>query len=186
MRIDYAIALFLHVMGAITLFIGVALELAIAARMRSATTLGQVREALWYGGIINRSLTIAPAVILLAGLYLMVTAWGASFAWLNVSLVVFIVLAVIGATVNAQHFASLGQAAFSATGDAIPDTVRAKINDARAHGFVVTMTALATAIVFMMTTKPNLVGALIAVAVAFVAGLFISQATAPTAQKAAR
>jgi hypothetical protein len=174
-RVDYAIALFLHVLGAIALFIGLALELAISARMRAATTVGQVREALWYGGIIQRIMSLAPLVIFLAGLYLMVTVWGASYAWLDVSLVIFVVLTVLGATVNARHFLVLGQAASSAPDGAVPEALRARIVDPAASAVLLVMTALGISIVFMMTTKPSLIPSLIAVGVALVIGLAVGQ-----------
>jgi hypothetical protein len=106
---------------------------------------------------------------------MMVTIWGPSFAWLDVSLVVFVILAILGATFNARHFASLGQAALSTPDGAVPETIRAQINDPMANASIVLMMALAVGIVFMMTTKPDLVVSLITVVVALAVGFLVAQ-----------
>lgn len=175
MQIAYAIALFLHVIGAMSLFIGIGLELAVLVRLRRATTMGQVRDATWYGNIASRWMSIASVLILLAGLYMVITAWGLSSAWLDVSIPLFFVLAGLGGGVNARHAESLAKAASDAPEGSIPDDIRARIFDPVYNTGVMVLSTSAVGIVFLMTVKPNLIISLITAAVALVLGLLAAQ-----------
>ena len=175
MRIDYAIALFLHVMGAMFIFIGVGLELAVLVRLRRAETMEQVRDAVWYGNIGGRWMSIASVLILLAGLYMVITVWGLSSAWLDVSIPLFFVLAGLGGGVNARHGESLAKAAAASPAGSVPDDIRARIFDPVYNASVMIVSTSAVGIVFLMTAKPDLIGSLITVVVALVLGFLAAQ-----------
>ena len=175
MQIAYAIALFLHVMGAITLFIGIGLELAVLVRLRRATTMEQVRDAVWYGDVSSRWMSIASVLIFFAGLYMVITTWGLSSAWLDVSIPLFFVAAGLGGGVNARHGASLAKAAAAVPGGSVPADIRAQIFDPVYNASVMIMSTTAVGIVFLMTAKPNLIVSLITAAVVLILGFLAAQ-----------
>lgn len=183
MHVAYTIALFLHIVGAIGIFVGMGLELAVVARLRGATAVAQVREALWYGKLIGRLMQIAPPLTLLAGLYMTVTAWGFAQAWLDIALALFLALTVLGAKVNGGHFKGLAGEAFTAPDGPVPQSLRARILDPVVNTNLQTMVALTVGIVFLMTVKPALVWALATVAIALVLGILSAQPVRRTARE---
>lgn len=171
MNVAYQFALFIHIVGALGIFIGAGLELAVATRLRGAANVGQVREALWYGKFAARVMQVAPPVTLLAGLYMTITVWGFGQAWLDVALAAFLVLAVMGPAVNGRHFKALAGQAFSAPEGPLPPSLRTHIFDPAVNTILQTMAALSLGIVFLMTLKPSLVWSLVTVVVALALGL---------------
>jgi hypothetical protein len=191
MQIAYAIALFLHVMGAISLFIGVGIELAVFVRLRRAATMEQVRDAVWYENISGRWMSIASVLILFAGLYMLVTTWGLSSAWIDTSIPLFFVLAGLGGGVNARHGVALAKAVAAVPDGSIPADIQALIFDPLYNAGVMIMSTTAVGIVFLMTVKPNLAGSLVAAVIALVAGILVGlsvrrptvQASVPSAPR---
>jgi hypothetical protein len=175
MQIAYPIALFVHILGAIGIFVGMSLELALMLRLRRTETVGQMREALWFGQVVARIMSIAPLVTFLAGLFMTVTTWGLASAWLDVALPLFFVLAALGSTVTSGHFKALAGAAFTAPDGPVPQHLRAHILDPLFNTVLQTMAALTVGIVFLMSVKPNLVASLAVVAVACTAGYFSAE-----------
>src|SRR5712691_12354665 len=61
----YTAALFVHLLGVVTLFAGIALQQSGAARLRAATTADEVR--LWIGFLRPTAATFPAAVVILVG-----------------------------------------------------------------------------------------------------------------------
>ena len=112
----YPLALFLHVLGAISLFVAVGLIVAAFLRMRRATTLVQVREWATVVNIAGKSIVFLALVILVPALYMVIVAWGFATPWVIVALIAFVLLAIMGATVNDKAILRV----FTATRD-VPD-----------------------------------------------------------------
>ena len=72
----YAVALFVHVLGALGLFAGLALEWAGLRRLRGATTASQVQARAATFAVLPRLYIPSAVAILLPGLYMTVTVWG--------------------------------------------------------------------------------------------------------------
>ena len=72
----YAIAVFLHIVGALGLFAALGLEWASLLNLRRATAAGQARE--WARVLASLRTVAAPAVVtlLVTGIYLTATRWG--------------------------------------------------------------------------------------------------------------
>jgi hypothetical protein len=104
-----------------------------------------------------------------------ITAWGLSSAWLDVSAVLFFILAGLGGGVNARHGESLAKAASAAPDGSIPDDIRARIFDPVYTAGVMIVGTSAVGIVFLMTTQPNLIISLITAALALLLGLLAAQ-----------
>src|SRR2546428_6326264 len=92
----YAAALYLHIVGALLLFMTLTVEGIALRQLRRATTLEQVRDA---AGIARLTRTVGPAStagILVPGLYMVATSWG-WVSWILVGLGAWAVVAVLGA-----------------------------------------------------------------------------------------
>ena len=162
----YQIALFLHIVGALGMFAGLALEWVALSALRRVSTIEQARE--W--STIYRTLrVIGPAslgLLLVFGLYLMATAWGAT-AWIVLGILGFFAMAGLGAFNGIQLTRTLD--ALSGSGQ-LPARAREVL---RRSAFVLSLRvriALGLAIVLLMTVKPDLVAALVLVAAALALG----------------
>ncbi len=161
----YSIALFLHIVGALGLFAALGLEWTSLRQLRRATTVAQARA--WFDvlGLVRRIGPASLATILLPGFYLMATAWHWT-GWIVVALAGMGLLAVLGA-LNGVPLAALRRELD--TQQAAP--VCERLLHPRFVLSIQTRVALVLGIVFLMTVKPDLGGALLTIGVAVVLGL---------------
>jgi len=143
----YSVALFLHVVGAVLLFVTLTVE-GVALRQAAPRLLR-----------LNRIVGPLSALgVLLPGLYMAATSWG-WVAWIVVALASWLAIAVLGA-VNGIRIVALERSADFSTG------VRNPI-------FLISWTTrvgLALGVVFLMTVKPDVVAAVLAILIAAAAG----------------
>src|SRR5579884_2877722 len=107
----YSVALFVHALGALGLFAGLALEWAALRRLRGATTAGQVQAHAAAFAVLPRLYIPSALAILLPGLYMTVTAWGWAAGWTTVALAAMVLLAALGAILTGSRMAAIGRAA---------------------------------------------------------------------------
>lgn len=166
----YSVALFLHIVGAITLFMAFAIEWTGLLHLQRASKLEQAR--LWVNASsVVRPLSIAGMIVLiLAGGYLThrMEAW--RYAWLWVALAATFSLAGIAATLTQRRMKEIRRACHERR--ELTEGLTTRFRDPVLQVSIRLRTAFALGIVFVMTTKPNLIGSLLALAVAtFVAVL---------------
>src|SRR5690242_3844784 len=103
----YTVALFLHILGAVTIGAADALLLVGLLRARGARTVAEVR--LWSGLAegSGRMIPLAVIVLLLPAVYMVVTAWGWATAWIDVALGALLILPLLGRTVLGPRLAAL-------------------------------------------------------------------------------
>ncbi len=162
----YTIALFLHVVGALLLGTALTGEGIALFHLRQATTREELQT--WEGvALLGRVFGPASIVlILLPGLYMMFDSWG-WVPWIAVGLFSLLVIAIIGASSGIRLGLLLRSAA---SGSPVTHAVRVRL---RAAIFVVSWFArvsIALGVVFLMTSKPQLVPALLAIAIAAAVG----------------
>jgi hypothetical protein len=165
----YPVALFLHVVSALGLFVAVGLEWTSLLHLRRAATAEQAREWLAVVAGLRRIYPASFVVILLSGFYMTATAWGAT-AWIGIALATLLLLAVVGATLTGRRMPPIGRAVAAETGPLSP-ALRLRLRDPLLWTSVQTRAALALSIVFLMTVKPDLGGGLLTTGVAAVLGL---------------
>ena len=104
----YSMSLFLHIVGALALFAAFGLEWASLYGLHRATVTGQVRE--WARLLGAPRFVGGPAAltILITGIYLSATRWGAE-GWIVVALAAMVVIAVLGAALTGRR-ARMGSA----------------------------------------------------------------------------
>src|SRR5262249_41090053 len=118
----------------------------------------------------------ASAVVLLAaGLYLALTAWSLLTGWILVALISLILIVPTTAVLIAPRRSALvAQLAREAPDGGLSLALSQRLHDPVLLATLQTVAALLLGIVFLMTTKPELVGSLIVMAVALVLGLLSS------------
>ncbi len=158
----YAIALFLHIVGALGLFVALGLEWTSLLLLRRATTTEQVRERMRIASGVRGVSGAALATLLVSGIYLTATVWG-GVAWIAVALGAMVLMAVLGAALSGPRMAAIGRAVEHGPLAPVPDPLL--------WVSMQTRVAVALGIVFLMTFKPDLNGSLLTIAVAAVLGL---------------
>ncbi len=87
----YTLALFVHILGAIGLFVAVSLIVVAFVRMRQASTLEQAREWASVANVAGKSMLFISLVILAPALYMVIIAWGFTTPWVMAALITFVV-----------------------------------------------------------------------------------------------
>jgi len=187
----YQTALFLHILGAIGFFIAIAILYVSVLGVRRAQTVQQIK--LWTGAAapaIRLIFPIASLVILIAGLYMVVTVWGERAQWAGVALIAFLLLAIVSALLQGRRITKLGrQVADQLDNTPVTGALWTQAHDPVTWVGVNTAAAFATGIVYLMTLKPDALGSVIALLIALVVGLafgFLTQGRAATAPALAR
>ena len=165
----YSIALFLHIVGALGLFVALGLEWTGLWQIRSAMTPQQVRG--WMG-ILKSVRKVGFASMLttvISGIYMMATVWG-GVAWVIVSLGALVLVIVLSMVLTGPRMAAIGRALAS---EKVPlsQTFHSLANHPLLWISIQTRVAIALGIIFLKTAKPDLGGSLLTIGVAIVLGL---------------
>ena len=167
----YSVVLFIHIVGALLLFAALTVE-GLALRLLRRARTAELASAATSILALNRVIGPASAVAVLgAGLYLTVTSWGLT-GWIAVSLLTWLLIAVFGA-VNGLRMVGIERSLLDVANPTAGD-LAARIHDPWAVRSWRVRVAMALGVVFLMTVKPGLAGALITLAVAAVAGVAMS------------
>src|SRR6266581_4475602 len=168
----YNIVLFVHVIGAIGYFLGMGILLFILLGLRRAQRVEHVR-ALIHPNELSAPVSAASAVLLLVtGLYLALTAWSLLTSWILVALISLLLMVPTSAALIApRRSAIVKQLAREAPDGELSEALERHIDDPVLATVCTTVLTLLLGLVFLMTTKPNLVGSLIVMVVALLLGL---------------
>ncbi len=164
-----SIVLFLHIVGALGIFVALGLEWSGLRQMRSATLPLQVRA--WMGILKNtRKMGFASMLTtIITGIYMMVTDVGL-VAWIFVTIGALALIIVLSIVLTGPRMAAIGQ---SLATEKVP--LSQTFHNLADHPIlwisIQTRVAIALAIVFLKTGKPDLGGSLITIGVAIVLGL---------------
>ena len=179
----YTIVLFFHVSGAIGYFVGMGTWLFGLAAMRRAQRVEQVRSLVQLVGLSGPLFGLSVLLLLAAGLYMALTAWGLLTSWIMVGLISLVLLAPLGTAFLEPRRRVIDRLAQKAPDGPLPEELERCIHDPILLTVPQTLTALLLGVVFLMTTKPSLVGSIIVMAVALVLGLvwgaLVSRMTPP-------
>jgi len=167
----YPIALFLHVSGAIGYFVAMGTWLFGLASMRRAQRVEQVRSIVQLVGLSGPLFGISVLLLLAAGLYMALTAWSLLTGWIVVGLISLVLLAPLGTALLEPRRRVIDRLARTAPDGPLPEELERCIRDPVLLAAPQTLTALLLGVVFLMTTKPSLVGSIIVMAIALVLGL---------------
>ncbi len=166
---SYSIALFLHIVGALGMFVALGLEWTGLRQIRSAVTPVQVREWMVILNGVRKSGFVSMATAVITGLYMMLTAWG-GVAWLSVSLGALVLVIALSQVLTAPRMAAIERTLATGKGP-----ISAAFHGLAIHPLlwisIQTRVAIALGIVFLKIAKPNWGGSLLIIGVAIVLGL---------------
>jgi hypothetical protein len=167
----YNIALFVHVSGAIGYFLAAGVRVIGLAALRRVERVEQARPLValdaWLGPLFGISLLL----VLVAGLYMAAASWGFKTGWIDVALISLFLMLVGGATVIGPRQFAINRLARTAPDGPIPPALEQRIHDPVLRAAVRALPVLLLGIVFLMTIKPPLAGAVITMVVALALGL---------------
>lgn len=159
----YDIALFVHMLGLVTLFGGFAINVRTGARLRAATSVDQVRTWLSLFDASRRMFPTGLGLLLLSGLYMTFERWQAPHPWIIVPVIAVIILGALGGGVVDRRLRALATAAKSR--DTAPETLTRLVADPVLWTVMTALNGLAVGVVWVMSTKPGWVGSVGAVVV---------------------
>ena len=168
----YNIVLFLHIVGAIGYFLGIGILLFILLGLRRAQRVEHVRALIHLNDLSAPVSATSTVLLLVSGLYLALTAWSLLTIWILVALITLLLMVSTSAALIApRRSAIVKQLAREAPGGELSEALERRIDNPVLATVCTTVVALLLGLVFLMTTKPELVGSLIVIVVALLLGL---------------
>jgi hypothetical protein len=171
----YNLALFLHILGAFGLVAALTFE---GIGLRGLRRAVRREDALMWLGLSQVVQRLAPAslgLILVTGLYMMATSWGAR-GWILVALASLVALAAIGGLLTGVRMARIGPAVGRASGS-LSDELRGALRDPILLTSFRVRLAIVVGIAFLMNLKPPVLVSLVVVVTAAAIGLLASVVT---------
>src|SRR5207244_7533934 len=159
------------------MFVALAFEWVAWAGLRRSGTVQEARGWLGLLGLVRRGGPALLGCVLVSGLYMTATVVGWT-AWILVGLASFVVIAALGGISTGRSLPAIQRALGTETGP-IPDALRQRMSAPILAASVRVRTALALGIVFLMTTKPDVLGAVIVIVVAAALGVVASRPGTP-------
>jgi hypothetical protein len=163
---SYNVALFVHVLGVVALFVAIGMQQWGGAQLRGAATLEHLR--LWLRLVVRSQSLYGPAiaVLLLGGLFMAGKAWSFTAPWIVVALVGLAAMIGLGILVVGRRFAAI-EAAAKATGEGhVPADVARLIARPGVWACMSALNGIAVGILWLMTNKPEWAASIAVVVVA--------------------
>ena len=165
----YSIALFLHIVGALGVFVALGLEWTGLRQIRSANLPEQVRA--WMGILKGTNKMGFPSMLttVITGIYMVlkVSGW---VPWTLVVLGALVLIIMLSVALTKPRMVSIGQALAMEKGS-VSQTFHTLVNHPVLWISVQTRVAIALGIIFLKIARPDFVGALLTIGVAIVLGV---------------
>jgi hypothetical protein len=165
----YSIALFLHIVGALGVFVALGLEWTGLRQLQSANLPEQVRA--WMGILKGTNNVGFPSMLttVITGIYMVLKVWG-WVPWILVVLGALVLIIVLSMALTKPQMAALGEALATEKGS-VSQTFHNLVNHPVLWISIQTRVAIALGIIFLKIAKPDLVGSLVTIGVAIVLGI---------------
>jgi hypothetical protein len=167
----YSLMLFIHVSGAICLFIGFGTWFLGITAIARAARVEQVRTIADLLLMVRLVVPASALLVIIAGLTMTVTAWGIQTGWIAVALGSLVIIGPIGTWVIDPKVRAIATLAHTLPDGPLPPTLTQRTHDGVLHLGLHTLIAMLFGIIFLMTTKPVLTIAIVAMLVAAFLGL---------------
>jgi hypothetical protein len=165
----YAIALFVHIVGALGFSVALGLEWVGLRQLRRAASAEAVRT--WMG-IFQYALRVGFVSMLgtvITGVYMMATVWR-GVPWLGVTVASLILVIALSAALTRPRMKAIGQALATGYGPMSP-TFQRRADHPLLWVSIQARAAITLGIILLKIAKPDLGGSLLAMAVAIVLGI---------------
>lgn len=156
----YTLLLFVHVSGAICLFIGFGVWFSGSTAIARA---GQVEQVRAIANLMLMARLVVPAsafVVIAAGLTMAQIAWGLQTGWIAVALGSLVIIGPIGTWVIDPKVRAIAALAHTLPDGPLPITLTERTKDRILCVTMHTLIAMLFGIVFLMITKPTLTSAI--------------------------
>jgi hypothetical protein len=171
----YNIVLFVHIVGAVGYYLSIGTWLFILVGLRRARRVEEVRVLIHVNDLSGPFGAGSAVVLLIAGLYLALSAWSLLTGWILVALISLLLIVPTNAALIAPRRSALvKQLEREAPEGMISLALSQCIHDPTLLVTLQTVAVLLLGLFFLMTTKPDLVGSLIVMAFALALGLISS------------
>jgi hypothetical protein len=147
------VALFIHLLGVVTLFIAIGIVQRGGARVRGSSTVPEIR--LWLG-LVRSTRAMFPSAfvfILGSGLYMTEQTWTFSTPWIVVAIVSILVMGILGGGVVGRGLAVMGRAATS-TEEMSPD-LTSLVTRPTTWVTAAVLNGMAIGLLWLMVAKPG-------------------------------
>lgn len=166
---SYSIALFLHIVGALGVFVALAQEWTGLWQIRSAILPEQVSA--WMGIFKSTNQVGFPSMLttVITGIYMVLNGLGWA-PWILVTLAALVLIIVLSVALTKPRTAAIGQALAMEKGS-VSQTFHNLVNHPILWISIQTRMAIALSIILLKIAKPDLGGALLTIGVASVLGI---------------
>jgi hypothetical protein len=150
----YQFLIFIHVLGAVALFVAIGIEAVSLARLRQAETVADARVWLRSLKLPGRLGPIAMLTALASGAWMMKVSWGYQ-PWIAVALVALVGMAVTGGAISLRGMRRLRTALRAETGSGLSERARTIRSSPALVTSLRIRIALGVGILGLMTMKPS-------------------------------
>lgn len=165
----FAIALFLHIIGALGVSVALGLEWIGLSRIRRATIPEEVRTLLGLVKSTTRLGFISMLMTVITGVYMVLAAVG-WVAWILVVIGALVLAMAIARAVTAPRMAAMGHALATEKGS-VSQTLRSLVNDPMLWMSIQARVTIVLGIIFLKIATPDLGGSLLTISAAIVIGI---------------
>jgi membrane protein required for beta-lactamase induction len=148
-----SVVLFIHVIGVLVLFIGIAFEWLSLESLRRPATSEHASTWVRLHGVLPRVYGIAFAVLLVSGIYLARRAGVFEFAWVRLSLGLLVLMGILGGPAVRFQVHALRDAAGQGGGAGL-EALHSRASHPWLRASLFIRTAMALAAVYLMIDKP--------------------------------
>jgi hypothetical protein len=157
------------------MFVAVGITLLAMISMLHATKTEGIRNWSALAVRLDGILPFSVILILLPGLYLVISTWGWGNGWVDFSLAALIIMTLMGPIINLRRLKAILKAANEVTDDLPSTGLLEKVRDRVLWNSVSIMTMFTVAILFLMTLKLSMVGSVITFGAAIILGFILSK-----------
>lgn len=170
----YNIVLFLHILGAVIMFMAIAiLAVAMLSMLHAKDTAG-IRLWSKLAVKIDALFPLSTLIILVPAFYLVFSTWGWGIAWINVSLAALLANSFLGPVINLRRLKGILSAAEADSQSTPSPELLSRVRDRVLWTSVSIMSMNIVGILFLMAVKLTLLGSLITMLVAIAAGFVLA------------
>jgi uncharacterized membrane protein SirB2 len=167
-----SIVLFVHVVGMVVLFIGLAVEWLSLESLRRSTDAAQASSWVRLHSALPRVYGVASALLLLSGIYLAATLGVFGFAWVRVSLALMVLMAILGGPAVRSRVRAIHEAA--AHEREVASALRRNASNSWLRASLFMRVAMGLAAVYLMIGKPLLNTSMLVTGGAVAVGVAVS------------
>lgn len=174
----YSIALFVHIIGVIVMFIALGIGQRTGLRMRGAASVDHAR--LWMGLLKVTTPMFPTALVLLlgSGLFMTAEAWSFTTPWVAVAVTAVVVVGAFGTWLIMRGFSRMDAILERAASGELTDDVRSVLDDTGTWASMYAVNAMSIAVLWLMAVKPGWLHSIVlATAVTLIGGVLGVAAT---------